>query len=410
MDIDISSQLNDGAHTESVDSTVLNKSQRQKDHARLRILMVIDSFFPGTGGAEIQVELLAKALTSGGHDVNIVAPLLDPTKRIKDSFNSIPLERIPYPRIKLIGAMVLAVRFACLLMKRRNNYDAIHVHTVKNLATIVGLLKPFLKASLIAKISGAWEFQGGLLDPALEHRFTYRLRNHFVKRYDYLQTISAYTRQKLEAAGYSPNKIQMIPNAVDLSRFQCDREREREKRSYVNIVFGGRMAPVKGLDVLIKAWVKVMSNCGDQEPRLLLAGEGPIKEQLVELVEKLQLNQSITFMDWVPEIVEVLKYADIYVQPSLQEGLPNSVLEAMAAALPIVATRVSGNEDLVVDSKNGVLVEVSCVDELAEALCKLIGNPTLRLAMGKHSRHIIETSYQLPTVLEKLSKAYRREL
>jgi glycosyltransferase involved in cell wall biosynthesis len=372
--------------------------------------MVIDSFFPGTGGAEIQVELLAKALSSDGHDVNIVAPLLDPTKRKKDSFNSIPLERIPYPRIKVIGAIVLAVRFAWLLIKRRNNYDAIHVHTVKNLATIVGLLKPFFKASLIAKISGAWEFHGGLLDPALEHRLTHRLRNHFVKRYDYLQTISAYTRQRLEAAGYSANKIQMIPNAVDLSRFQCDRERVREKRSYVNIVFGGRMAPVKGLDVLIQAWAKVISNCGDQDPRLLLAGDGPIKGQLVELVEKCQLSHSVTFIDWVPEIFEVLKYADIYVQPSLQEGLPNSVLEAMAAALPIVATRVSGNEDLVFESKNGVLVEVGCVDELAEALCKLIANPGLRLAMGKHSRHIIETSYQLPTVLEKLSKAYRREL
>lgn len=410
MKIDITAKINSETYTESIDPKVLTKMQGLEDHARLRILMVIDSYFPGLGGAELQVELLGKALSRVGHDVSIVAPLLNPTKQKKDCFHGIPLERISYPRIKVIGAMVLAIKFAWMLIKKRNCYDAIHVHTVKNLATVVGLLRPLLEATLIAKISGAWEFDGGLLDPGLEHRLMHRLRNYFVKRYDYFQTISTYTKQRLLDAGYSLGKIQMIPNAVDLSRFRKSDFEEGLRRSGVIVVFSGRMAPVKGLDILIEAWSMVIRNCSEATPRLLLAGDGPIKSKLVELVEKKRLNDSVTFLSWVPEISEILNNADIYVQPSRQEGLPNSVLEAMAASLPVVATRVSGNIDLVVNRENGFLVDVGCAEELAKALCKLIGNPALRKVMGTHSRHIIEESYQLPTVLDKLSKAYRKEL
>lgn len=404
--MDIAAKISEIADSREIKSSEHHTVQSSSRNYPLRILMVVDGSFPGIGGAEYQVEVLAKALHRCGHEVTIVAPLLDPGASRNEFFNNIPLERIPYPRIRIIGALVLAVKFTWRLLKIRKHFDVIHVHIVKNLATVVGMLRPVLRATLIAKVSGAWEFEGGVLDPALESRFTHRFMNYFLKGYDCFQTISTYTKLRLEAAGYSSNKIQMIPNALDMSRFPNERQNKEPKQSIVNVVFGGRLVPVKGLDILIKAWAKVVHRCSDSCPRLLLVGDGPIKGQLIQLVKDHQLDKYVTFLDWIPEISPVLNQADIYVQPSLQEGLPNSVLEAMAASLPIVATKVSGNEDLVTQSENGILVDPGCVDGLAEALCILISNPAMRETMGKYSRQIIETTYQLPKVLEKLLMAY----
>lgn len=408
--MDIAEKINGSVYSGEAKSSRRHVSESLTSISPLRILMVVDSSFPGIGGAEYQVEVLAKAFHRSGHEVSILAPLLDPSSPQKEYFDRIPLERIPYPRIKIIGALILAVKFAWRLFKTRKRFDVIHVHLVKNLATVAGILKPVLRASLIAKVSGAWEFDGGVLDPALGNRLSHKFMNYYIKRFDCFQTISTYTKLRLEAAGYPSSKIQMIPNAVDMSRFPNDRQNKNQDKADINVVFGGRMVPVKGLDILIKAWAKVIDRFGESFPRLLLVGDGPIKGQLMQLVEDYELSDYVMFHDWMPEISSILNQADIYVQPSLQEGLPNSVLEAMAAALPIVATKVSGNEDLVTDNENGILVAPGCIDGLAEALCTLIANPDRRKAMGKHSRQIIETTYQLPKVLNKLLRAYTGEL
>jgi glycosyltransferase involved in cell wall biosynthesis len=104
----------------------------------------------------------------------------------------------------------------------------------------------------------------------------------------------------------------------------------------------------------------------------------------------------------------VLAGATVYVQPSYQEGMPNSVLEAMACALPIVATRISGNVDLVEEGDSGLLVPVADEDSLAEALASLLAAPERARAMGLRSREIVERRFSVPSVLQQLLSAYHR--
>ncbi|MEJ2107787.1 MAG: glycosyltransferase [Acidiferrobacteraceae bacterium] len=114
----------------------------------LRILIVVDSFYPGDGGAEKQAQLLSRAFRDAGHAVKVVAPRLEREMKSREVVDGVPVERIVYPRIRFLGALILSARFAFKLLWERRHYDAIHVHIAKNLAAVAGLLRPVLPASL----------------------------------------------------------------------------------------------------------------------------------------------------------------------------------------------------------------------------------------------------------------------
>ena len=166
-----------------------------------RILLVVDGFYPGVGGSEGQVEVISEALYKAGYDVRITAPWLNRSRPLKEIIRGVPVTRITYPTIKGLGALILMLKFALKLIQERNHYNAIHVHMAKNLASVVGMVRPFLKATTVVKISGAWEFNGGVLDPALRSNVFYRVMGYFIRRVDYIQTISSYTKCRLEQAG-----------------------------------------------------------------------------------------------------------------------------------------------------------------------------------------------------------------
>lgn len=369
----------------------------------LRILLVVDGYYPSTGGSELQVNLLSRALKAEGHRVEIVAPWLDRSKPLAEFIDDVPVTRLAYPKIKLLGAALLCLRFALWLWTRRDRYDAIHVHMAKNLAAAAGLVRPYLDATLMVKISGAWEFNGGILDPALRGQPIFRFYNWCIRRADCLQCISQYTYRALHAAGYPRERLRLIPNAVDLERFGVGPARSGQTGERRHVVFVGRVEPVKGLAVLLDAW----SGISPEAARLTIAGDGTQRSQLMQIVRERDLTASIAFPGEIHNVGELLATADIYVQPSFQEGLPNSVLEAMAAGLPVVATRISGNEDVVADGENGLLVPSGDPEALRAALQRLIADPVLAARMGKRSRTVIEERFSLPAVLGQLEAVYR---
>jgi L-malate glycosyltransferase len=377
-----------------------------------RILLVVDGFYPGVGGTERQVEVISEALYKAGYDVQITTPWLDRSRPLKETIRGVPVTRITYPAIKGLGAVILMLKFALKLIQERNRYNAIHVHMVKNLASVVGMVRPFLKATTVAKISGAWEFDGGVLDLSVRSNVLYRAMGYFIRRFDYIQAISSYTQRRLEQAGFRPEQILMIPNGVDISHFRIGTRPSNEPAASgeLRVLFAGRLVRVKGLDVLLKAWRSVVDACPDKQLSLLFAGQGPLEKELMQQAERLEISDSVKFLGMVQHMPSLLAKGDIYVQPSLQEGLPNSVIEAMACGLPIVATKVSGNEDLVNHNSNGLLVEPGNANLLAEALLELINNTEKRIQMGKLSRRIIEENYQLPKVIEKLVRVYNHDL
>jgi glycosyltransferase involved in cell wall biosynthesis len=174
------------------------------------------------------------------------------------------------------------------------------------------------------------------------------------------------------------------------------------------VVYVGRLEPVKGLDVLLRAWVAVERNV--PASRLVIAGAGDQYEQLVQLSKQLGIAEQVHFLGHVQDVMTLLDGADLYVQPSYQEGLSNSLMQAMAMGIAVVATRVSGNVDLVTDGVSGRLVEPGKSEALASAISELLLLPDTAAEMGRRAQLVIRERYDVDVVISKLLQAYRRAL
>ena len=121
-----------------------------------------------------------------------------------------------------------------------------------------------------------------------------------------------------------------------------------------------------------------------------MVGAGPLRGELEALAKDLKINSAVSFSGWLPksELPGVYRLADVFVLPSADEGMPNVVLEAMASGLPVIATKISGNEELVKDGENGYLVPSGDARALADKLEFLINNKNLSGELGKKSLEI----------------------
>lgn len=172
-----------------------------------------------------------------------------------------------------------------------------------------------------------------------------------------------------------------IPNGVDTERFAPAPPREGAPQ---HLLFVGRLARQKGVDVLLEALAKIAA----LPWRLTIAGDGPERAALAEQAARLGLAKRVHFRGWVQreELPELYRSADVFVFPSHDEGMPNVVLEAMASGLPIVATQVPGNDELV--RENGRLVPAGDPSSFAEALAPLLTDASLRRMLGERSRSL----------------------
>jgi len=372
----------------------------------MKLLVVVDGRLSKPAGAEKQAILLATSLAKRGHEVVLLGPRFDPGEPIDELLDGVCVHKIAYPRIRIVGALILIAKFIHLLSGRFGSFDAVHVHMAKNLAAVAGILRPSMRWTLTVKISGAWEFDGGILDPALRKQFLTRLRNHFIRKADAIQCISVYTRDRLIEAGYSAARIHMIPNGVRLPEVNSPislQQPDYSPRNECVVSFVGRQVHVKGLDVLLRAWAMLPREYG---AKLLLIGDGPERGALEASARELGIDGSVTFVGYSNDVDAYLSKSDVYVQPSRQEGMPNAVLQAMACGLPIVATAVSGNVDLVIPEQNGILVPSEDSHALCEALDNMIRDAGMRARMGRASR-ASAASYDLQRVLDRLETVYK---
>lgn len=151
------------------------------------------------------------------------------------------------------------------------------------------------------------------------------------------------------------------------------------------IICVGRLTEQKGQRYLIGAMQAVIRR---QPAHLLLIGAGPLEGELLQLVETLHLEEHVHFLGWRNDVVDILPHIDLFVSASLWEGLPTVLLEAMAKRVPVVATRVSGSQELVVDMQTGILVDPNNEEALENAICWALDHPVQirRFAQNAYER------------------------
>lgn len=374
--------------------------------APVRVLMLLESPFPtrGGGGAESQVRTLALALRARGHQVSVLTPMLESgPQHVVDTVEGIPVRRIAYPRIALFGSLVLWTRLALFLFQNRKNFDAWHVHIAHYMGAIACVLGRRLGIPVVVKFSGQWELDSGLL--ARNANWPMRLAKRGLAKARVYQAISRRIAGEIISRGLPTDRTAALPNAVDVSRFK-PRGAARDSSLPFTAVYVGRLQCHKGLDTLIAAWAQAFHDRDDV--RLHLVGQGEDEPALRAQAAAAGVADHVHFLGHRDDVEAVLAAADVAVLPSLIEGLSNSLLEFMASGLPVIASRVSGSEDLIVSGRNGWLFDVSDRDGCATALAEAAAmDRSMLTALGRQARLDVEAAAGLEGVLDRLLALYR---
>ncbi len=260
------------------------------------------------------------------------------------------------------------------------------VHT-RNLAPletqILGLLMPRVK-----RVHGEHGRDMDDLDGSNpRYRFLRRLLRPLIHRYI---TVSEDLASYLRCIIRVPEaKIRQIYNGVDTCKFSAVSKARVDDlpgnfQGDVKIIGTvGRLAAVKDQPTLVRAFAKI---CADYPARLLLVGDGPKRGELENTIAELAIGDKVYLAGDRTDVPALLSSMDVFVLPSLAEGISNTILEAMASGLPVIATDTGGNPELVRDGENGLLVPVGDDDALALALAKLLASDELARQMGERGR------------------------
>jgi sugar transferase (PEP-CTERM/EpsH1 system associated) len=286
------------------------------------------------------------------------------------------------------------------------------VHT-RNLAALE-VVVPAWAAGVPVRVHG--EHGRDVSDLDGSHRGYQRLRRLyglFVQRFVALsQDLAGYLQQRV---GFEPARIRQIYNGVDTQRFTPAPQREAiagcpfgADASLLLIGTVGRMQQVKDQTLLARAFVQALQQRPDLRDRLrlVMAGDGPLRVQTQHLIDAAGLGA----LAWLPgersDVAAWMRGLDLFVLPSLAEGVSNTILEAMASGLPVIATAVGGNVELVEPGRSGLLVPPGDVPAMAAALIALADDAGRRQAMGRAGRAAAEQRFALSVMVEGYRSLY----
>jgi sugar transferase (PEP-CTERM/EpsH1 system associated) len=278
-----------------------------------------------------------------------------------------------------------------------------------------------LDALLPARIAGVrrclhgehgWDvddLRGDKLRPAILRRLHVPLIDHYV-------TVSKdLERYLIRRVGIARSRITAICNGVDVERFAPAIEKPMQLlpldwRAASTFIVGtvGRLQVVKDQAVLVRAFAQLLADRPALRPRLRLAvvGEGPLLEELNQLARSLGIADFVWLPGGIDNVPDVLRLFDLFVLPSLNEGISNTILEALASAVPVVATRVGGNVEVVKDGRYGRLFPPGDVDALAGLIGEYVDDPALRSAHAAAARHAAVARFSLAGMISGYSELY----
>lgn len=249
------------------------------------------------------------------------------------------------------------------------------------------------------------------LDPEGQNRKRRRIRRMLAPFVTQFVTVSRdLARWLIEDVGVPARKVRTICNGVDTERFVSgDRDAARQTLRIPagSTVVGtvGRLDPVKDQAGLIQAFARTPR---DVSSLLVIAGDGPCRPQLHAVARAAGCQDRVRILGERGDIPMVLRALDVFVLPSLGEGISNAILEAMATSLPVIASRVGGNGELVQDGVSGRLVEARRPDILSEAIAGYLIDPRRAAAHGAAGRSRVEREFSLGRMLADYDGLYQR--
>jgi glycosyltransferase involved in cell wall biosynthesis len=360
--------------------------------------MLSDYFYPQIGGGvEKVVYETSKRLAEMGCEVLVITLGKCPSK---DNYevDGINVCRLPaFDLTENFGLQLCFPKNVFGAFEAAKNFspDIIHAHNIFFTTSLLAVLFKRLyhkKMVITAHLGDVRKLALlGRMKALAASFYEYSLGIFALASSDKVIAVSESVRDYMISLGVSPKKVRVIQNGVDLEGFLPAKVNPDSEKS--NILFVGRLLPNKGLSYLIEA-AQIIVAKSSKKVLFKIIGEGAHKEQFEEMVANKGLSDYFVFLGKVPSISEIFQEGGIFVRPSLTEGMPLTVLEAMASQLPTVASNVAGTSELVIQNKTGLLVESGNVKQLAEAILCLVESPELAQKIGRNAREFIERKYE----------------
>ncbi len=361
------------------------------------ILFYLGVFLPRPGGVPRNTHKLITAMEDEGVNVRVFAPREEGWEGIDPSL-PYPVHRYfrsPGRLLTRLSLLRLASIYKC------HPFQLIHCHGPDPAGYCSSYFKTLFKVPYILTPRRSNLFKEGIHP-------RWKWKNHRVKRAlrkaDMVTALSSHIRELVAGAGVDRERIALIPHGIDPDPF-VEAEPVIRERPYLLSL--GRFVGFKGFDLLVEAFSRVAGSHPWID--LVIAGDGPLYHSIKAMVEKAGLSQRVILPGRVEgrEKRAWYKGALAFVLPSYpgNEGFPNVLLEAMAAGLPIIATRVSGSEDVVVDQKTGYLVMPCSREELAGAIGKFLSDPA---AVSREEIASRLEDFNLKTITRRYMELYSK--
>ncbi len=362
----------------------------------IKVLRIAGDIYPAIyGGAPIHIHKMSQLQSKSGCEVTVLTCGYDSPKAIIEKHYKVVDHNV---WVRIYGNPIAPSIFKSLL-KMRNDFDIIHAHGplffTSNLAAFVKKLgsPPLVITNhgLISQTAPIW----------LSNIYYSSLGGFTLRSADKILCYNDVEKQKVAKFGVDPQRIEIIPNGVDTNIFKPI----KKVKKYTQILWVGRYKPGKDIETLIKA-TKLLCNTQDSL-RTLLVGQGPLKNRIKTLAKDLGIYNKIIFQDNIrnEKMPDIYNESDIFVLPSIDEGVPRTILEAMACGLPIVCTNLPQITEVV---KNcGITVPLRDPQALAEAISRIICDRKLTQRFKENAREKVVRTYSWDETVKKTTELYK---
>jgi glycosyltransferase involved in cell wall biosynthesis len=379
------------------------------------VLMLIQTFLPAIGGAEKQALELSRTLVLRGFRVTVV------TRRISNTAAEENMDGVRVVRLSAAGSGALnsagfMVKSFFYLLKSSAQYDIVHVHLASSHAVAALLAGKFTGKRTLVKLA----------DGRAQNEITLSRKN-FLGRMKL--AFFRFTRPRLmvlngevfdwlkNSPEYGGLRLIQFRNGVDTLKYTPPLYHEKIKAkaalglgNSLIVLFVGRLDPKKRIREFVEIWAEIFSE-ERIKPKMhfVIVGAGPEEGPVKEAVASLGLKESVTVAGMQSDLLPYYRAADIFILPSITEGLSNSMLEAMSCGLAIMASRVGGAREAVIEGESGCLFDPFNRQEIKEHLRKYLSDGSLAVKMGERSRDIAVKRYSMSKVADELLEIYRSE-
>ncbi len=378
--------------------------------------MVTGVYHPEVSGAANQCRQLVRKLNEKVN-FTVFTTTRDLNLKQRSEIDGVEVLRFRWKR-GLGNYFINILKFVDIFLLRRQDFQIVHMHGFSLKSVLLLVLSKIFDKKVIIKMTSI-----GHDDPISITQQSFLIKNFFFKSDSYVgmspRFVELYRKSQLES-----DRLHYIPNGVDIERFYSVEAKQKSAlRDKLNlprkmklILFVGHFSKDKCPDILLKSWI---GNVSERYPDTGIIFAGSTKTGNYEIDYKLvkhirnlaqpYINKRIFFIEKSHKIENLYQASDFFVMPSVREGMPNALLEAMSSGMPVIVSRLEGVTDrIVTEGFNGLLVQPGDGDDLGRAIHRLLDDDDLKKSFSEKARETIIEKFSMKRVSNEYFALYRR--